>query len=549
MWRGALTQTKSVTMHESMIGITLGLAAIAMANTIAPRVRLAAPILLVIIGIIASRFPFADHVEIDPELILVVLLPPLLYAASRSMPTTEFRREFATVSALAIMLVVITALMLGVFLSWTLPGIDLWWGIALGAVISPTDAAATAIARKARVSGRVVSILEGESLLNDATALVLLRSAIAAAAVSISVWSTVGTFLRSAIIATIIGAVVGLVVLRIRRRISSPALSTVWSFTVPFLASVPAERLEASGLVAAVVAGLITSRGALTWLDAEERTSDTMTWRSVEVVLEGVIFLTMGLQLTTLIGHVQDEHDSIHIAVYAGLAALLITLLVRALFLVPLLRLLERRRRRVEGIRTAFSEQRDRVIAEHDARTRWEEMKLAPDFEKRANRFRRFFADLEYYISQPLGAHAGVVLVWAGMRGAVTLAAAQTLPLDAPHRSLLIMIAFVAATVSLLVQGLTLPLVVTRFVSPPDGDRTIEQRRILHDALEAAADAVGPRDRDVNRSIARESAQYAELRRLRDQGSIDAEVLEEALATLDAAQITRLTIMRGRDLL
>ena len=228
-----------------LIAAVLGLLAIAAAQAVGGRLRLAAPLVLVLIGIIVSLLPFVPAVVIDPEWILVGVLPPLLYSASVSMPAMDFRREFTAISGLSVVLVVGSSVALGLFFAWVIPGIGLAWGIALGAIVSPTDAVATSIVRKVGVSSRVVSILEGESLLNDATALVILRAGIAGAAVSVSLWRVFGQFAYAVAVAVLIGVVVGRLNLRVRAKVHDATINTVLSFTVPFLASIPAERIGA----------------------------------------------------------------------------------------------------------------------------------------------------------------------------------------------------------------------------------------------------------------------------------------------------------------
>ena len=191
--------------------------------------------------------------------------------------------------------------------------------------MSPTDAVATGIVKRAGISPRVVAILEGESLLNDATALVLLRAAIAAAAASFTVGVVTLTFLYSVVVAVVFGLVVGWLNLMVRQRVKDATVNTVISFTVPFLASIPAEALGASGLVAAVVAGLVTGSRAPRVLSPEHRLSDAQNWRTVELILEGLIFLTMGLELFGIVQNVQNDHAGVLPAVGIAAAALLLT--------------------------------------------------------------------------------------------------------------------------------------------------------------------------------------------------------------------------------
>lgn len=537
-------------MHETILEVTLAVLVVGIANALAPRVRLAAPILLVVFGIIASAIPAFANLEFEPELVLAMLLPPLLFAASASMPTMDFRREFLPVGALAIFLVVITAVVLGFFLAWIIPDLDIWWGIALGAVLSPTDAAAVAIAKRAHLSGRLVSILEGESLLNDATALVLLRTAAAAAVVSFSVWESIWDFVSAAGLATIIGFIVGQVILHVRASVRNPAVSTVWSFVTPFLAAVPSEHLGASGLVAAVVAGLVAGNGAVKYLNADQRVSDKQTWKAIEVVLEGLIFLVMGLQLRAIVSHVRHDHDSIRIAAVTALLALAITLLVRALFLIPLLGFLDRYIQRGQQFKERFTQFRDELSTNPEMKREYEDRFNGPRAARQQNRFVRLFADIDYYLSQPLGKNAGIILVWGGMRGAITLAAAQTLPVDTPHRSLLILIAFLVAAISLAVQGLTLPRVVATYAPVTDPQRLQEQRdEVVREILVAGLPSHEEDGENADPSLSsrptqadldlREHAQYDRLLELRDSGKYDSDVLSAMLAALDAHQIAR----------
>ncbi|MEU4746454.1 cation:proton antiporter, partial [Actinosynnema sp. NPDC023658] len=265
--------------------MVLALLVIAAAAVFAPKAGVAAPLVLVLVGIGISLAPVLEDFEVDPEWILEGLLPPLLYAAAVSMPAMNFRREFGAISGLSVALVIASALALGLLFVRLVPGLGFVWGVALGAIISPTDAVATSIIKNTGVPRRVVVILEGESLLNDATALVLLRTAVAATAVGFSFWGAVGTFAYAVVVAVVVGAAVGWANLAVRRRVRDPTVNTILSFTVPFLASVPAELVGSSGLVAAVVAGLVTGIRAPRRLPPRHRLSDSQNWASVELVL------------------------------------------------------------------------------------------------------------------------------------------------------------------------------------------------------------------------------------------------------------------------
>lgn len=497
---------------DLLLAGVLALLAIAAATAVAPKLGVAAPLLLVLVGLGVGLLPAVPSFEIDPEWILAGVLPPLLYSAAVSMPAMEFRRDFGAISGLSIALVVITAVLLGLLFAWLIPDLGIAWGIALGAIVSPTDAVATSIVKRLGVSSRVVAMLEGESLLNDASALVLLRAAIAGAAASVSIWGVAGSFVYSIVVAAVIGVAVGWVNLQVRARIANPTVNTVISFTMPFLASIPAEHLGASGLVAAVVAGLVTGRGAARYLSPQHRLSDVQNWRTIELVLEGAVFLVMGLELTAIVTDVEAAHAGAWNAVGLAAIALTATVLIRAAFVAPLLAALSRRAKRAATIKGVIADRvasgtasfgsgpgsgRERGRAaietqhlEHRAsrgEARRGRQPSAATTERFRTMWRRRVADIDYLLAQPLGWREGTIVVWAGMRGVVTLAAAQTLPAETPSRSLLVLIAFVVAVGSLLVQGGTLPWLVNRLLPARDPGESIAERRELERVLRSAA--------------------------------------------------------------
>ena len=622
------------------IGLVVGVLAvlsIAAATTIGPKFGVASPLILVVLGILVSLLPFVPAVTIQPEWIIAGVLPPLLYSASVSMPAMNFRREFGAIGGLSVLLVILSSVLLGLFFAWVIPGLGLAWGIALGAIVSPTDAVATGIVKRAGISPRVVAILEGESLLNDATALVLLRAAIAAAAASFTVGFVTLSFLYSVVVAVVFGVLVGWLNLVVRQRVKDATVNTVISFTVPFLASIPAEALGASGLVAAVVAGLVTGSRAPRVLSPEHRLSDAQNWRTVELILEGLIFLTMGLELFGIVQKVQNDHAGVLPAIGVAAGALLLTILVRAAFVAPLLGLLSRRHRRGQRMRPRL-ERLQEHLSDPEALQRGIAQRVAPpegraltagagdeivadpaggaaeenaaepvrapaddvDAESQAalavprlpesvfegsrnrgsrpvsakqaerrrrrvtrrgiptienltrfgTRVRRVIADIEYFTGAPLGWREGAIVVWAGMRGAVTVAAAQSLPEDTtPGRSVLVLIAFLVAAGSLLLQGGTLGLVL-RLVKPAAADPQAErdERRRLMELLYEAGKAV-PLPATMERTpeafgkhkaarLARLHAQRDALLDARDDGTFSADVLAGALSNLDADEIS-----------
>jgi len=544
---------------ESLLGLVVALLVVALTTVVGRWAGIAAPILMVAVGVGGSFLPVFDDFVLDPEWILLGILPPLLYSAAVSMPAMHFRREFGAIAGLSVFLVIGTALALGLFFMIVIPDLGFAWGVALGAIVSPTDAVATSIIKRTPVSKRVIAILEGESLLNDATALVLLRTAIAAAAASFSFWGAVGTFAYAVVVAVLIGAFLGWLNLTVRRRATDPTVNTVLSFTVPFLAAIPAELLGASGLVAAVVAGIITGVGGPRVFSARNRLSDAQNWRTIELILEGLVFLFMGLQLTTIISDVQAVHAGVAPALLIAAGAWLLTVVVRAAYVAPLLALLSASARRVRRLQPRLETIAQRLESEEG------EKKLVDAFARRGRtvsrdtvrrfgpRVTRGLADIRYFQEAPLGWREGALVVWAGMRGAITLAAAQTLPEDTPQRSVLILVAFGVAVLSLVGQGATVAPMVTALTAADSQEETRQREReerrhildLLRDSAATVPAAERPADADRSRIFEIESARRLEVlavqRRVlldaRDSGTFDADVLAHELAVIDASQI------------
>ncbi len=578
-------------METALILIVIGVLMTVAVTAVAPKMGVAGPLALVVIGIATSSTPWWHHLfphgfAVEPEFVLELILPPLLYAAAVSMPTMDFRRNLWIISGLAVVLVIVSAVAVGFLLHWLLD-VRLALGIAMGAVVSPTDAVATSIVKKAGLSRRVVTVLEGEALINDATALVLLRTAkgvLAAGALAVTVAApervdmagVARDFVWAVLVALVIGAVVGRLNLLVRSHLSSPGSSVAVSLVTPFVASVPTEHLHGSGLVAAVVAGLVIGYGSPRALTAQDRLTEKAVWGTVNLVLEGGIFLLMGLQAAGLVDDVGDAHDSVWLAVEVAALVALVVMVLRSAFIGPALWALSRRRRR-GGTRERLAalqrlvdddllRQASQALPGHDRRRQRAKIKIA-----------RRSADLDYLADQHLGPKEGVVLVWAGMRGAVTLAAVQTLPTNVANRALLVLVAFFVAVGTLLVQGSTLPYLVRwlRLDVPSDDDderralradltaarmsrldapelrrpngqpfdpAMLEQVRteleVLHDhLLEPTAQSRAQRAqfRELRQILIK--AQRVELVRQRNLGTYQSELLDEALDQLDADQL------------
>ncbi|GAB3058548.1 cation:proton antiporter [Sediminivirga luteola] len=442
-------------MEEYALLAVVAVLIIVATSLFAQKHGVAAPVLLVLVGIGCSFIPGTPEILVEPEWILAIVLPPILYAAAVNVPVTDFRRSIGTITALSVVLVVVSALAAGTLIWWLIPGLGLPAAIALGAVVSPPDAvAAISIGKRLGLPPRLITALEGEGLVNDATALVLLRTAVAAIAGSFSFWDALGDFGYALAVGIAVGALVGLVSVRVRSAIrQEPVLTTAISFVVPFLAFIPAEHLGASGVIAVVTAGLITGHQSARRFSAHDRIAERTNWRTIQTLLENGVFLLMGYEITAVVGDLRAEDRDIAAAVGIALATTGVLIVVRALFSAGLVLWLRSARRRAVGQLAFLDEFSDAVAAKGGGEGRFARV-------ERVVRRRR--ADAEALAREGLGWRGGAVLAWSGMRGVVTLAAAQSLPHDVPHRAELVFIAFTVAVTTLLLHGGTLPWLIRR---------------------------------------------------------------------------------------
>ncbi len=400
-------------MHvaRELIVIVTAVAAIA---GFARRVGRTAPLVLVVAGIVVSYLPGVDDLTVDPDVILVGILPPLLYAAAIRTSLVDFRSNVRPIGLLSVGYVAFTTVTIG-FITWWLLPVPLAAAFALGAVVAPPDAvAATSIARKVGMPRRVVTILEGESLVNDATAIVCLRTAIAAMAGSVTALEIAGDFARSAFGGVGVGIVAAIVIGHVRKHVDDIVLDTTISLLSPWLAYIAAEQIHASGVLAVVVLGLILGHKAYIIQSAPSRMLERGNWATVQFILEHVVFFLIGLQAQTIIDDVADS--TLSAARIAGTATLVLlaVIVLRFVWVFPA---------------TYVPRWISRRIAEHDPSPPWQ---------------------------------VPAVISWAGMRGVVTIAAVFLLPDATPHRETLVLIALVVAAGTLLIQGPTLPWLVRR---------------------------------------------------------------------------------------
>ncbi len=465
------------------IGIVSFVVTVLAVTTGCRRWRLNPPLTLLIVGLLGSYLPFVNAPDLSPELVLVGLLPPLLYSAAVDTSLIDFRRNIAAIGWLSVGLVIFTALGVGVVVHAVLP-VSWAAAIALGAVVAPPDAvAATSVARSVGMPRRVVTVLEGESLVNDATALVSLRTAIAAIGASVAVFPVVLEFVLAVVIALVIGALIAKVYLWVVGRLDDWLTITVVSLLAPFVAYLPAEALNASGVLAVVVAGLIIGHGTPRVLTGQTRLGASINWRTVQFLLENSVFLLIGLQTRDILQGINNDSISMPVLAAASGATLAAVILLRLVWIFATRAMIL-----VGGTRLGD----------------WRESML---------------------------------IGWAGMRGVVTLAAALTLPYRTPHRPALIVVALAVTVGTLLLQGWTLAWLARRLgVQGPDPrEDTLQEASVYRSAVNAGLAA-------AERAAGQGDA--AALRLLRKRGDARVNNIWERLGTTETEAETPSQTMR-----
>jgi Na+/H+ antiporter len=507
-----------------LCGLAVG---VLVCTALANRIDVPAPFLLILAGIAGSAIPGVPQLHLDAEVVLFGLLPPLLYAAAQQTSLVDFNANRRPILLLSIGLVVFTALGVGALVHALLP---VPWAVALaiGAVVAPPDAvAATAIGRRIGLPRRIVTILEGESLLNDATALVALGTALAVAEGSGFEPAEVGLdFVVAAGGGVLVGFVFFLVVAKVRRHLSDPVLDSALSLVVPFAAFVLAEEVHASGVIAVVVAGLLLGHKSAVLQTAQSRIAERLNWRTIAFVLENAVFMLIGLQAAWIVEGALDSDVGGGRIVAVCLATLLCVVVLRLVWVFPARYLVVRPGPdRVTGVKPPWT--------------------------------------------------FTFILGWAGMRGVVTLAAAFVIPPDTEYREVLLLVAFTVVAGTLFVQGTTLPWFARRLrvPSPDPAEDALARATLLQQASKAAINELDSieyddphgvvdtiRQRLDQRNFAawerlgtvgeREAPSdlYARVRlgmleaerrrvlEIRNEGTVAAEVVEDVLAALDVEE-------------
>ncbi|XVU26060.1 Na+/H+ antiporter [Actinoplanes sp. CA-054009] len=436
-------------MHAetTLLLILGGVALIVVVRLIAEKTGLPAAALLTIAGITYALLP-GPNLELEPELVMTYVIPPLLYNAALDSSLLDIRRHMRTVISLSVLLVLVTALLIGWGIDMWVGGATLAAGVALGAAVAPPDpVAALAVGRRAGLPGKLITLIQGEGLLNDATALTILTVAIAAAnGGHFSVPSAIGEFFLMAIGGVVAGVVVAFAVRQLRHIRQDPLTANAISLATPLAAYVLAESVHVSGVLAVVIAGLIIGHDSPRYSGAASRLQTSAVWRLVDFLLEGIVFLLIGQQLPTVVDELSNyDMSTIIIAVSVTVG---VTLLLRPLWLI-LTQLLPRSLHARLG---------------------------GEDFDGRRS-------------ERALTGREVTALSWAGTRGVISLAAIFTLPASVPNRELLHFCAFVVVLVTLLGQGLTFaPLVRMLGLRANHADDARERNEARSAAVRAALD-------------------------------------------------------------
>ena len=454
----------------------------------AERRNIQPPLLLALVGLLASLIPGLPRLQLEPEIILTVVLPPLLFSAAREFSFTSFIRRLGSIVNLGVLLVAVTTGLVGAAAAAIVPGMTIAVALVLGAVVSPPDAVtAVAVGRKLKLPTQMMTVLKGESLINDAAALTFFTFATASVAGTHLFINNIFLFLLySAVAGFIVGLVLGGIVHLLQMRITNATLATVIGVVVPFTAYLIAEELGASGVLAVVAAGLSLGHNAG---DAryDVRIQEQQFWQTVDGLLEAFVFAYIGLQFRWVLVDAAEKGFDVLRLIGGSVLLLLVVIVVRigwvfftALFSRWRDKAAKRRLADLDAQLDALPRARpeDRKPLERpgrgDRRSGFGRMRDRGRFAERMEQVREARAQGGFDLMPPFTWRENAVISWTGMRGVVTLAAAAGIPLVTatgeafPGRDVIQVVAFVVTIGTLLIQGLTLPwLIRTLKISSP----------------------------------------------------------------------------------
>jgi len=408
-------------MVEKVETLLLLLGLMGFLAVVAERVKFPFPILLVLSGVVIAFVPGLPVIKLDPEIVFIIFLPPLIFSAAWNFPWEDFRANLVPIFALAVGLVFFTMTAVAFTMHWLVPGMSLAAAFVLGAIVSPPDAvAANAVLKRVRIPKRISTILEGESLVNDSSGLVAYQFAVAAVVMGTFSWSQAGVdFFWQSLGGILIGYVLGVAITWVHRGVSDPAVEVTLTILTPYVSYLVAEQFGCSGVLAVVAAGLHLGHRAWEVLTPATRLQRDTIWRFIDYLLNGTVFILIGLQFPAIIKGLLG-HIPVGMLIFLGVTISVVVIAVRFAWIFPL----------------SF--------------------------------FQRVFLPDRIGPAQRVSWNGLVVASWAGMRGVVSLAAALALPEVTasgegfPHRHLILFLTFCVIFVTLVLQGLSLPWLVRR---------------------------------------------------------------------------------------
>ncbi|RNL54040.1 Na+/H+ antiporter [Pedobacter jejuensis] len=424
-------------LHDNLILILILLLGVTLLVMVGQKLKISYPIFLVIAGLIIGFIPGIPHIKIDPEIVFLLFLPPLLYESAWFTSWKNFWEYKGAIFLMAVGLVFITSVAVAYASVAFIPGFTLALGFLLGGIISPPDAvAAAAVLKGVKIPKMVTALLEGESLVNDASSLIVFKFALATVVTGTFVMHVaVVDFLTVAIGGIIVGLAIGAIFYVIHRWLpTTENIDTVLTLLTPYFMYIVAEHFKTSGVMAVVSGGLLLSSQSHIILTSNSRVKAVSVWSAVTFMLNGVVFILIGLALPDIVNGLGDEYP-IAKAIGYGVGITFLALLVRFLWL--------------------FSTARITMLFNKRTRVRYQGMTW----------------------------HSSMVIVYAGMRGVVSLAAALSIPvmiseqIPFPLRNLILFITFVVIFITLVLQGLTLPLVVKLLKIPEMKHKLSEQEQ------------------------------------------------------------------------
>lgn len=493
-------------LQDNLLLIIILLLVVSLLSMVSEKLRISYPIFLVICGLIIGFIPKVLDITLDPDLVFLIFLPPLLYSAAWNTSWKDFWRYRRAIGLLALGLVFFTSFSVAVVSHLLIPGFSLALGFLLGGIISPPDAvAATSVLQKLKMPRRVVSILEGESLVNDASSLIVFRFALAAVITGNFVFVEAAIdFVEVVMIGILIGLAIAFMIYTIHRFLpTTSSIDTAITLMAPYLMYITAEHFHVSGVLAVVSGGLFLSSRATEIFSYSSRLQAQGVWETLVFLLNGAVFILIGLQLPVILNSM--DVGTIASAVFYAIVISLVTILVRIIWVFPgtyLPRILSKR------------------IRETEPYPSWKSV---------------------------------FIVAWSGMRGVVSLAAALSIPITLstgeafPHRNLILFISFTVILCTLVLQGLSLPFLIRKLdiqVKSNEREHELEIQMNLVSAVLSYIDSKYAREAETNNAFRMLKERYehqlkSHQKQLSKKGSVPTYIPAYQKALLELIDVRR----------